>query len=467
MIAFGVNSLEPLQAASWPQFKGPHSSAVAPGTKSLPDAIGPGTNEVWSIELLSGVSSPVVLNDQIFLTGVRDGNTLVTFSLSVTDGALQWEDEAPINRLEKTDKRPKGRLATSTCATDGKHLVSFFGSSGLLCFSLDGKRLWHRSIGPFDNTRGAVSSPFILEDRVILLQDHNQNSFIAAYSVETGEVIWKSDRRVFNRSHCSPMFWENSEGRFVVAVSSGVVTGYDFETGKTAWFARGTSSVVNITPVADDADTLYVTSANPGPQRGGQLTFEALLKKTDKDGDGEIARSECEPGFVREVFGKFDGNGDSHLDKAEYEGIQSYFRTCRNGMFALRAGGDSLDRTESNIQWHVKKGLPRTACPIYHEGVLFMLSDGGIFHTIDPKDGSTIKMSRVPGRGKSFGSPALGDGKVYAITDRGECVVVSAEADWKLLSSSEFEEPVYPSPAIADGRIYVRTESKLYCFGVE
>lgn len=452
-------------ATPWPQFRGPNASGVASDSGPLPDAIGPGTNEKWVVEIPPGVSSPVVSGDRIFLTGVRGTETLITFALDTADGSIVWEAEAPVHKLEQTDKRPLGRLATSTCATDGTHVVSFFGSSGLLGYDRDGNQLWYKKLGPFDNSRGGVSSPLLAGDTVVLLEDHNQDSFLAAYDIASGEQKWRADRTVFNRAHCSPMLWSTGDRQFVIAVGSGLVTAYDLETGLAEWFIQGTSSVANITPISDGANRLFVASSNPGARREGQLNHEQYVERFDSDTSGELSLDEIPDGFVKEAFPDFDSDKDGRLSKSEYQTIQQTLSTCTNGMIGIRSGGESFDRTETGIVWKTKKGVPRTSSPIFYNNMLLMQAKGGAFQTLDPDTGKTLKLGRVPMSGQVFSSPALGDGKVYALSDRGECVVVSANAEWELLSSSEFGEPTYPSPAIADGRIYVRTETKLYSFG--
>jgi len=463
-LALMASTAAPLVGAPWPQFRGSNASGVARESLPLPDAIGPGTNQKWVVDLPPGVSSPVVFGDRVFLTGLRGSDTLITFAVDTSDGSIVWEAAAPVHSLEKTDKRPKGRLATSTCATDGEHVVSFFGSSGLLCYDRDGNRLWYEKMGPFDNSRGGVSSPLLVDGTVVLLEDHNQKSFLAAFDIATGESQWRADRSVFNRSHCSPMVWSTGNRDFVIAVGSGLVTAYDLHTGLAEWFVHGTSSVANITPVSG-AGHLFVATANPGPQRGGQLNFEQLVQRDDRNNSGRLEHDELPTGFLHESFALFDEDEDGELSKPEYQAVQKKLSTCRNGMLSIRAGGETLERTETGIAWHATKGIPRTSGPVFDNGILFMQAKGGVFQTLDAATGKSLKLARLPMSGQSFSSPALGDGKVYAVSDRGECVVISANAEWELLSSSEFGEPTYPSPAIADGRVYVRTESKLYCFG--
>jgi outer membrane protein assembly factor BamB len=453
-----------VRAQDWPRFRGPNGSGVSLEKHELPAKIGPDENVAWQVDVPHGVSSPVVFDDRVYLTGVRDKSTLIVFALNATDGSKVWEAEVPVIKIEKTDKKPKGRLATPSCTTDGRFVVSSFGSSGLVCHTVSGREVWRRQMGPFDNTRGATSSPFIFEGMVILLEDHNTDSFLEAFDLESGRTVWRADRTIFNRSHGTPMVWTQAEKSYVIATGSGLVTGYDIKTGLAEWFVQGTSSVANITPVCDGPGRLFVASANPGARREGQLKFDALVKRDDANSNGKLEHDELRKGFVHEIFGSYDADKSGTLSNSEYESMQTFMRTCKNGMLAISAGGQGHNRTESQTVWHVRKGIPRTSSPIYYDGTLFMMNDGGVFVTLDAETGKIVKMARTPAKGKFFSSPVLGDGKVFAISDRGEVVVLSAKPEWELLSNSELDELSYPSPAISNGRVFVRTESKLYCF---
>ena len=174
---------------------------------------------------------------------------------------------------------------------------------------------------------------------------------------------------------------------------------------------------------------------------------------------------ELPTGLFRELAGRYDADGSGELSAAEYAAIQRLMGSCNNGMIAVRPGGSGLDRTDDNLLWQVKKSIPRTSSPLYYQGRLYAINDGGVLACLDATTGRVIKSGRTPGRGKYFGSPVLGDGKLYFASDRGELTVVTAEPDWELLSFAEFDEPIYPTPAIAAGRLYVRTASRLFCFG--
>src|SRR5262249_8362623 len=124
------------EPVAWPQFRGPNGAAVAAAGQKLPAEIGPDKNVIWKTPLPPGHSSPVVWGDRIFLTAVRD-QKLLTIGLDRTTGKVLWEAEAPYERLEKIHQI--GSHAQPTPATDGERVVSFFGSSGLLCYDLAGK----------------------------------------------------------------------------------------------------------------------------------------------------------------------------------------------------------------------------------------------------------------------------------------------------------------------------------------
>jgi outer membrane protein assembly factor BamB len=452
----------------WPQFRGQNASGVSLETAPLPAEIGPEKNVLWSVEIPPGVSSPVIWGEQIYLTGEREGKKLVTFSLSTDDGAVLWEKAAPLHEIEANDKKPKGRLATPSCATDGRRVLAFFGSSGLLCYDASGELLWHREMGPFKDRRGATSSPIIAYGKAVVLQDHEGGSFLATFDLATGKTVWHADRTFFARSYNTPVVWQPGVKPLLAAAGSGLLTVYDFKTGRVEWIVRGTSSVANATAVADRAGRLFVASANPGPKREGQLTFEQLVERDDADSNGKLEHAELKTGFLNEIFPDYDTDSDGVLSKAEHDSIHKYLTFCQNGMLAVSGvKGDAFNRTETATLWQVKKGIPRTASPIYYDGHLYCINDGGVFVSLNADTGKIVKMARTPGSGKYFGSPVLGDGKIYFASDRGEVTVVSAEPEWEVLFSDTFGEPCYPSPAISGGRVYVRTESKLFCFSVK
>lgn len=452
-------------AEPWPQFRGPNASGVSTEKDSLPGEIAEDKNVLWSRAIPPGVSSPVVFGERIYLTAEREEKQLVTMAINTVNGNIVWEKQVPLHQLEKTDKKPKGRLATPTVATDGERVVVFFGSSGLLCYDTSGQFIWHRKMGPFEDRRGATSSPVIADGKVILVEDHETGSFLAAFDLQTGKTVWHVERLLFNRSYNTPVIWKQGKKQFVVVAGSGLLTAYDLQTGEPGFFVQGTSGVANPTAVIGANDTLFVASANPGPKREYQPNFQQLVLQQDKNKDGQLRADELPASLFRSLFQPFDTEKDGLLSAAEYASIQQLMGTCTNGLMAIKPGGQGLDRTESNLLWHERKSIPRTSSPIYYQGRLYLVNDGGLLACRDAETGRQLKTVRGPARGKYFGSAVLGDGKIYCASDRGEVTVIAANADLDILSFAEFEEPIYPSPAISAGRVYLRTESRLFCFG--
>ena len=110
--------------------------------------------------------------------------------------------------------------------------------------------------------------------------------------------------------------------------------------------------------------------------------------------------------------------------------------------------------------------LPDQISPVYYRGQLFMIRNGGVLAVVDAKTGAPLKQGRISVTGDYFSSPVAGDGKVFMINQRGQLTVLDAAPGWREISSADFGEDTYASPAIVDGRIFVRTSGHLYCFGL-
>src|SRR5215217_1238779 len=144
----------------WSRFRGPNGSGVSE-TKGLPAEFGPTTNVIWKVDLPQGFSSPIISGDRIFLTGRRD-ESLLTIAVDRASGKVLWERVAPRTRKEPLDKR--NHPAAASAATDGQHVVVFFGDYGLVAYDIAGKELWKQPLGPFNNIYGMGASPLIVGD---------------------------------------------------------------------------------------------------------------------------------------------------------------------------------------------------------------------------------------------------------------------------------------------------------------
>lgn len=452
-------------AADWPQFRGPNGSSRATGDAPLPAKIDPKTNVIWKTELPPGHSSPVLIGDRIYLTAIRE-KQLLTMGLDRKTGKVLWTAEAPAKTLEKVHRI--GSLVQPTPAADGEGVVSFFGSSGLFCYDRDGKPLWNRPMGPFKNDFGAGSSPIIVGDRVILSQDHDQDSFLLALDRKTGKPVWETDRSEFLRGYCTPIVWEVAGKKQIVVAGTLRVVGYDFETGKELWTVKGISRTVCATPVLGDDNVLYLAGWAAGGDPGAAIdveAFDSVIKVLDANNNGKLEKTELKNGPMAERFNQVDVDKDGSITRAEYEHFRGLFAKGRNLVLAIRPGAKG-DATESHVVWRNNKQVPFCASPLHHHDVVYILKDGGLFGSLDARDGKVLKYERLPNTGNYYSSPVVGDGKIYLLNERGKLTVVKAGREWEVLSQADFGEDVYATPAIVDGRIYLRTAGHLYCFGL-
>jgi outer membrane protein assembly factor BamB len=463
-VVFGcINAVE---AGSWPQFRGPGGAAVAVGDQKLPADLGPERNVIWKTELPPGHSSPVIHDDRIFLTAVR-GAALLTIGLDRMTGKVVWEAEAPHQKLEKIHKI--GSYAQSTPVTDGSHVVSFFGSCGLFCYDTEGKLLWQQPMGPFKSEFGAASSPLLRDGRVLVCNDQDSDSFLLCLDVNDGKPLWKVDRSEFPVSYASPVIWEVAGKKQVVASGTLRIAGYDFETGKELWTVRGMARVMNMTPSVSPDGTLYVAGWAAGADANDRFkvpSFAEMIAKHDANQNGTLEPDELPAGPMKERFPLIDRDKSGHITEAEWEGMRQIFHTAQNRMVAIKPGG-SGDITGSHVLWVQTKNLPYVPSPLLYQGQLYLVKNGGLVSVLDAKTGTQGKQERVPGSGDYYASPVAGDGKVYLLNQAGELTVISAEPQWRVLATADFGEETFATPALVDGRIYLRTAGHLYCFGTQ
>ena len=462
LVAVGLAILwnvEFAQADNWPQFRGVNASGTSHETTSLPTDIGPNRNVVWKLPVGRGHSSPVVFGERAYLTTLRD-EKLLTLAVDVTSGKIAWEAEAQYDKLESVHRI--GSPATPSCATDGDVVISFFGSSGLHAYSVAGKLLWKQPMGPFDNSFGAAGSPIIVDDLVVIIEDHDTGSVLAAFDKRTGKEVWRTDRAAFRRNYSSPVVWPQADGNQIVVVGTGQVNAYEAASGKQVWTVRRGSRVVSSTPVVSDEGQLYVVNSGGG-EAPDQPPYAQLIATADANSNKMLEKTELPNSIIRSFIDQFDRDKNGSLDELEYESIRGTMMYAKPIAMRIKSGGHE-DITDTHVAWSATKSLPRNASPLVVNGVVFMIKDGGIATSLDAASGEQLKSGRLRATGKFFSSPVYGDGKIYALTEQGKLNVVTAESNWKQLATADFSEDVYATPAIANGRLYIRTVQHLYCF---
>jgi outer membrane protein assembly factor BamB len=428
----------PLHAEDWPQFRGPGASGVSRSLKALPVRVGPEENVIWKQKLPTGHSSPAIHGGRLFLTGV-DGEELVTMAIDCSTGEMLWKQPAPHVTREKI--HTTGSLAQSSPAADGEVVISFFGSSGLLAYSPEGKLLWSQQMGPF------------------------RNDFIAVFDKLTGRELWRKHRPEFLRNYATPVIWTVAQRKQVVVLATLRITAYDLESGDEVWTCSGVSRIINMTPVIGDDNTLYAACFSPGndtDDRVVPLTIEQLFG-ADADGNGTIEEPEFPDHPFRGRFSQLDRNKDGHLTKAEYEVTSRPHVDGRNVVLAIAPGGRG-DITSTHVRWEHLRQIPFCPSPLYYRGALLMVKNGGIMTVLDAATGSVLKQKRLRATADYFASPVAGDGKVYLLNVNGDLTVLQAET-WEELHTVSLDADGHATPAIADGRLFVRAGETLYCFG--
>lgn len=465
-----ISPFEEWNRTSWPQFRGHNSSGLAQTLDPLPTKIGPETGVVWKTELPPGHSSPVVWSDRIYLTAVRqsdDSTELVTIALDRNTGDIVWEKLAPHKELEKIHRIGSLAQCSPTVSPDGRQVVTQFGSAGVFCYDRDGTEQWHVPMGPFNNDFGAGNSPIFAGGKVIIVQDHDTDSFLVALDRDTGEEVWRTDRSEFPRNYCSPIVWTFDDRTRIVVAATLRTVGYDLDTGKEAWTVSGLSRAVCMTPVVGEDNRLYVA----GWARGGDVderieipAWAAATALWDANKSGTLEEDEVEKGGdIQRRFGQFDRDKSGSITEDEYTWYREVFEVAQNKVMAIEPGG-SGDLTTTNVAWQFRRYLPFCSSPLYAHGYVFTVKDGGIVTSLNAETGEPIHTGRAAGTGNYYASPVAGDNKIYIADQRGHVSVLSSFAEWKTLHDVEFGEDIYATPAIVDGRIYLRTNGHLYCF---
>jgi outer membrane protein assembly factor BamB len=134
-------------------------------------------------------------------------------------------------------------------------------------------------------------------------------------------------------------------------------------------------------------------------------------------------------------------------------------------LVAIHAGTTG-DVTDTALVWEMKKITPYVPMVLAREDYLYWVSDKenkGV--CVEAKTGKVKWEERLAGSGQVTASPVLIDGKVYSINESGRMTVFEAAPKFNVLADNDLKEPVFATPAVADGKIFIRTANHLYCFG--
>jgi outer membrane protein assembly factor BamB len=446
-------------ASDWTRFRGPNGAGVSTD-RGLPTEIGPARNVLWKGKTPKGNSSPVVLQGRLWITG-HEGDERLVLCYDAATGALLWRKAVTKAFTEVIN--PVNGPATPTPASDGRSIFVFFPDVGLLAYDLDGKQRWRVPMGPFGGVQGMAVSPIYAEGNVVLLIDTPEYAYLAAFDAETGRQVWKTDRQPgFLGSYITPAVYKPADGPAQIVVAGAVeLTSYQAKTGERLWWARGVSYGPAAPPLiaGDSIYTLEPTGIEPPP-------FSQMLKQFDTNKNGKIELSETSGDKIMyRLFKSADkiiGNGDGVVTEEEWNRA---FSSTNGGLVRTRLNGRG-DVTRTHVGWRYAKGLPYLTGPLLYNEILYVIRGGGILTTFNPETGELLRQERLKDAiGDYYASPVAADGKIYFVNKEGKVTVIRAGANWEILSSGDLDEQVIAAPAIADSRIYIRTEGTLYCFG--
>jgi outer membrane protein assembly factor BamB len=458
---FGASLHLHAAAPAWPQFRGPNSSGVAPKEKP-PVEFNATNNLLWKVAVPKGLSSPCVAGDRIFLTAFEN-EKLYALCIDRRNGKELWRQEAPPGKAQEVHRSSSPAVATPV--TDGNRVFVYFVPFGLVAYDFKGKEQWRKAV-PIDMVmNGSGTSPAIIDDTVILNVDQDQGqSFLLAVDARNGKTRWETPRSDFAAgSYTTPIFWKRGREEDVVVVGSLRVAGYDLRNGKEKWTARVMTSVaVTPTPVLG-GDYLYVMSRGVPPSAMG--TFASFAEKGDKDNDGKVSKSEAPPGFDGSIFRSLDRDNDGFITEKDWTVMTNFFAKGDSGLFALRAPGAG-DITGTHVAWKATKGIAGISTPLFYEGRIYAVQDGGRVTCWDAKTGKPLyEQERLKADGDYYASPVAANGHLYFASSRGNVTVARVGDSLDIAARNELGESVLTTPAIVDNKIYVRSADHLWAFG--
>jgi outer membrane protein assembly factor BamB len=417
--------------ADWPQWRGPAGQGVS-SEKNLPTEWSSTKNIKWKTPIAGrGHSSPIVWGKKIFLTTALDGEAIAGRKAGVThklsDGTDFVHPDAVGADLKHTFKvicldRETGRIlwervayegevhdsrhkkasfASSTPATDGKYVLAFFGSEGLYAYDFNGKLIWKRDLGKLGTASVGYGVSPILFGNLVIMQ-------------------------------CD----ESGMNSFIAA--------FDKKTGKEVWRVARKVDVTWSTPV-----------------------LVQTAKRTEIVAAAAEAIIAYDPATGRELWrhkGLESNAVNTPVVSNDLVVITSGYPT--KVALALRAGGTGDVTGTSQLVWTHNKGTAYVPSPILYGEYLYLMTGNGSISCLDARTGKVeYEGARVPKSTMFMASPVAFEGKLLLTSEEGDTYVIKAGPKHEVLRTNSVGEPVYASPAVADGKVFIRGENNLFAIG--
>lgn len=418
----------------WPQFRGPGARGIGESDR-LPLVWGPGTNIAWSVEIPGrGWSSPVVWGGKVFVTTAvsegeveppkkglyfggdrptpaRDRHRWLALCLDRDSGRTLWSTELHAGP-PATPIHVKNTYASETPVTDGERLYVYFGHIGLFCLDLDGQVRWSKRFEPRKMVYGwgTSASPVLHGDRVYVVNDNEEASFLAAYDKRSGAEIWRIPRDEPS-NFATPFIWKNPLRTELIVPGRNRVRSYDLD-GRPLWDFKGMSTITIPTPFEADG-LLYLCAGYVGDKLKPNKPVYAVR-----------------PG----------GKGDLTLAEDQ--------------------------SSSEHIAWMKPDSSPYNPSPLVYDGRFYVLWDFGFLSCRNARTGAGIydKERINPDRTAGFtASPWAYRGRVFCLSEDGDTYVFKAGDRFERERVNALDEMCMASPAIAGDRLFLRTLTRLHC----
>ena len=465
----------------WPQFRGHNCTGISNSTAPLPAKFSDSENVRWTAKIGDGVGCPVVAAGRVFACTMIDDETIGLVALDAKTGAELWRRDWPIGSLPEVHET--NSHASTTPAADDKRVYFYFSSLGLVALDAQtGRDVWHQELPTpyFVFKWGPAMSPVLYQDKVLLCQDDDLYPAFYAFDKTTGDVLWKDDRSDMAVNYSHPVIVSTDRGDEIVVGGTGMLIGYDPQTGKRLWNAKILLRNIKTTPVSHNG-TVYVSLQSSGI--ANQWLATADSSETGNN-DGKLTKAEMQAfvgeikipeSFFKKTFDRGDRNQDGYLEGSELDAAflhEDNFAGARFSredpadefVMAIRGGGRG-DVTKSHLLWkHPTKYTDHIVSPFVHNGRMLLVKGGGITTVFSAKSGEALRgAKRIPNASDYFASPIYGDGKVFIAGENGFIVVLEDSSDYPVLSKNDMGDSIVGTPAIADGALFVRTRSSLIC----
>jgi outer membrane protein assembly factor BamB len=380
-----------------------HASPIAWGDRVyVATAVGPGGSEL-----------KVGLYGDIAAAKDQEKHEWRLFALELASGRVIWNSLGH-EGVPKVKRHTKASHCNSTPATDGRRIVTLFGSEGLFCFDMEGRLVWKKDLGPMDSgffriptaQWGFASSPVIHEGKVLVQCDVQTNSFLAAFDLESGNEIWRAERRDVPTWSTPLVFGKGSESQIVVNGWKHA-GGYDAASGREIWKLREGGDIPVPTPI--EAHGLIWLTSDHGRFRP--------IRAVRRGATGDITPPE-------------------------------------------------MTQTNAAIAWvHPRRGNYMQT-PIAVGDLLFACTDSGVLTCFDARSGAVEYEERLGGGGQGFTASPVSDGRrLYFASELGNVHVVPVSASFSVQATNALGETCLATPAISRGTLLFRTREHLVAVG--